>query len=78
MLLQDNNENVVTYTPGNIESTEEIGIDFEIYTYITKKWYLYFGTSTYNYKDTGTISGSKITLDKWANFSNLTNNFYFF
>jgi len=75
--LQDNAESVIIYTPINIDSTEEIGIDFEAYLNITDKWFLYFGTSTYNYKDKGTISGSSVTLDKWANFSNLTNNFTF-
>lgn len=75
--LQDNATNIITYTPINIESTEEIGFDFEAYLNMTERWFLYFGTSTYNYKDKGIISGSSVKLNKWANYSNLTSNFSF-
>lgn len=75
--IQDNLENVIVYTPLNIDSTEEIGIDFEAYLSITDKWNLYFGSSTYNYKDKGTFSGNKIELDKWANYSILSNDLSF-
>ena len=75
--LQDNSENVIIYTPLNITSTEEIGFDFETYLNITDKWSLYFGSSTYNYKDKGTFSGNNIELDKWANYSVLSNDFSF-
>jgi outer membrane receptor protein involved in Fe transport len=75
--IQDNSENVIVYTPLNIDSTEEIGIDFEAYLNITDKWSLYFGSSTYNYKDKGTFSGSSIQLDKWANYSIISNDFSF-
>ena len=75
--IQDNDNNTVTYTPVNIDSTEEIGFDFEAFLNITDKWFLYFGTSTYNYKDTGTISGITVKRDKWANYSDLTNSFSF-
>lgn len=72
--LQDNTENIIVYTPLNISSTEEIGFDFETNLNITERWFLYFGTSTYNYRDTGTISGTTLQRDRWANFSNLTSN----
>jgi len=44
--IQDNLENVIVYTPLNIDSTEEIGMDVEAYLSITDKWNLYFGSST--------------------------------
>jgi hypothetical protein len=72
--LQDNSENIIVYTPLNISSTEEIGFDFETNLNITERWFFYFGTSTYNYRDTGTISGATLQRDRWANFSNLTSN----
>ena len=31
--------------------------DFETNLNITDRWFLYFATSIYNYKDTGTVSG---------------------
>ena len=74
---QDNDNNTVTYTPVNINSTEEIGFDFEASFYITDKWYFYFGNSIYNYNDKGTIDGLSVQRDKWANFSNLANNYSF-
>lgn len=70
--LQDNENSILTYTPLNITSTEEFGFDFEANLNITDNWYLYFGTSTYNYKDKGAVSGTSLQRDKWANFSNLT------
>jgi hypothetical protein len=74
---QDNNNNTITYTPTNINSTEEIGFDFETSLYITDKWYFYFGTSTYNYNDKGTIDGLSVQRDKWANYSIFQNNYSF-
>lgn len=75
--IQDDSENVIVYTPLNIDSTEEIGFDFEAYLNITDKWSIYFGSSTYNYKDKGTFSENKIELDKWANYSILSNDISF-
>jgi len=75
--LQDNENNLVTYTTVNLESTREIGFDFETYLNITENWFLYFGTSIYNYNDKGIISGATVKRDKWANYSGLTNNLSF-
>jgi outer membrane receptor protein involved in Fe transport len=75
--LQDNSNTILTYTPLNIDSTEEIGFDFEAYFNITDKWSFYLGTSTFNYKDKGTISGSSVQRDKWANYSILSNDLSF-
>lgn len=72
--LQDNQNNILTYTPLNISSTEEVGFDFETNLNITERWFLYFGTSIYNYKDTGVISETPLQRDRWANFSNLASN----
>jgi hypothetical protein len=75
--LQDNATNIITYTPVNIKSTTEIGFDFETYFDVTERWSLYFGSSTYNYKDEGVISGSNVERDRWANYSILQNDFSF-
>lgn len=75
--LQNNVDNNVTYTPLNINKTVEIGIDFETHFDVTDNWFLYFGTSTYNFDDKGTLFGSKVQRDKWANYSILTNDFTF-
>jgi len=75
--LQDNTNNILIYTPLNISSTEEIGFDFETNLNITDRWFLYFATSIYNYKDTGTVSGTSLKRDMWSNYSNLTSNISF-
>lgn len=73
--LQDNENNVVTYTTVNLENTREIGFDFQTYLNITDNWFFSFVTSIYNYNDKGIISGSTVKRDKWANYSELTTNF---
>jgi len=75
--LQDNENNLVTYSKVNLENTREIGFDLETYLNITDNWSLYFGTSIYNYSDKGVISGSTIKRDKWANYSSFLNNLSF-
>ncbi|PTM11898.1 MAG: glucosamine-6-phosphate deaminase [Bacteroidetes bacterium] len=72
--LQDNENNLVTYSTINLESTREIGFDFDTYLNITDNWFLSFATSIYNYDDKGIISGSVVKRDKWANYSELTSN----
>ena len=73
--IQDNTENVIIYTPVNINSTEEIGFDVEAYLNITSKWFLSLGTSIYKIQDTGNFSGSLVSLNQWSNYTDLTNNF---
>ena len=72
--LQDNLDNVIIYTPINIDSTEEIGFDFEAYLNITSRWFLSLGTSIYKIRDTNSFSGSTIQLSQWSNYTDLTNN----
>lgn len=75
--LQNNSSNIITYTPLNIEETIEIGFDFETYFDVSDSWFLYFGTSIYNFDDKGTISGSNVQRDRWSNYSILSNDFTF-
>lgn len=75
--LQNNIENIITYTPVNINTTEEIGLDIEAYFDITERWSFYFGTSTYNYNDKATINGIEEQRDKWANYSIMQNDWSF-
>ena len=65
---------MIIYTPINIDSTEEIGFDFEAYLNITSRWFLSLGTSIYKIRDTNSFSGSTIQLSQWSNYTDLTNN----
>lgn len=75
--LQNNLENTITYTPININTTEEIGFDIEAYFDITKRWSFYFGNSIYNYNDKATLNGIEEQRDKWANYSIMQNDWSF-
>jgi len=75
--LQNNLERVIIYTPVNIDSTEEIGFDFEAYLNVTSRWFLSLGTSAYKIRDTNSFSGSTVQLSQWSNYTDLTNNFSF-
>ena len=75
--LQDNSTNIITYTPINIDETIEIGFDFETYFDVSDNWFLYFGTSVYNFDDKGTVFGSNVQRDKWSNYSILSNDLTF-
>jgi Outer membrane protein beta-barrel family/Carboxypeptidase regulatory-like domain len=75
--LQDNASNILTYTTLNINHTEEIGLDFEAYFDVVDNWSVYIGTSFYNYNDNTTLFDNTISQDKWANYTNFTNNFSF-
>ena len=75
--LQNNSTNIITYTPLNIDETVEIGFDFETYFDVSDNWFLYFGTSIFNFNDKGSLFGSNIQRDKWSNYSVLTNDFTF-
>jgi Outer membrane protein beta-barrel family len=75
--LQDNASNILTYTTLNINYTEEIGLDLEAYFDVVDNWSVYIGTSFYNYRDNTTLFDNNISQDKWANYTNFTNNFSF-
>ena len=75
--LQDNINNVITYTPLNIDVTHEYGFDFITYFDVTEKWFVYFVTSFYNTKDELQFLGTNVERDQWSNYSILSNDFSF-
>lgn len=75
--LQNNDTNVITYTPINIGETSEFAIDFLAYFDIGERWTSSFLTSTYYTEDRGVFNNSNVQLDKWANYSEWSNNFTF-
>lgn len=74
---QDNDQNIVAYSPFNLEQTTEFGIDFITYFSVTKNWSVYFVTSLYNAKDEGAFDGESISIDQWSNYSVISNDFSF-
>lgn len=75
--IQDNANNLIAYTPVNLDKTIEYGFDFLTNFSMTKNWYLSFVTSFYNVKGEATFESSQVKLDQWSNFTQLQNNFRF-
>ena len=75
--FQDNVNNTLAYTYVNIKQREEIGFDVSANIDVTDKWFLYLGASFYNYKDIGNFFNSALELDKWSNYTVLSNDFSF-
>lgn len=74
---QDNTNNLLTYTPINIDKTIEYGLDIVVYFNMTKRWTVYFVTSFYNSEDVGEFNGISVDQSQWANYTNLNNDFTF-
>lgn len=74
---QDNTNNILAYTPVNLDKTVDFGFDFAVDIYPTKTWNLYFVTSFYNISEENGFGNDRIKLDQWANYSILSNNFAF-
>ncbi len=75
--FQDNLNNEIAFSSVNLNFTEEIGLDIEAYFNIIEKWSVYIGTSFYNYKDNATFSGNQVNIDKWSNYTIMSNNISF-
>jgi len=52
-------------------------LDLEANFYVIDKWFVYIGTSFYNYKDNATLFNNTINRDRWANYSVLSNDISF-
>ncbi len=72
--LQDNNTNIITYSPVNLSKTIEYGFDFLSYFNLTDNISVYAVTSFYYTEDTGTFGGVTIDQDIWANYSEFSTN----
>lgn len=75
--IQDNSNNTLTYTPININKTEEFGFDFITYFDVMPNWSTYFVTSFYNTNDKGVFGTDFISRSQWSNYSMLSNDFTF-
>lgn len=71
--LQDNDNNLIIYTPTNLTNTVEFGFDFLAFFDMTAWWNIYFATSFYNIEEEATISGSLLKRDMWSNYTEWSN-----
>ena len=73
--LQDNNTNIVSWTPINFDKTIEYGFDFLTNFYVNDRWFVYAVTSFYNVEDQNDFGGDQVKKNKWSNYSVLQNDF---
>jgi len=74
---QDNDTNVIAYTPTNVDKTVDYGFDLAFDYYPTDRWNLYVVTSFYNITEDTDFGIDSIELSQWANYSILSNNITF-
>jgi outer membrane receptor protein involved in Fe transport len=70
---QNNETNIVAYTPTNLDKKVDYGFDFAFDYYPTSRWNLYFVTSFYNLTEESDFGEGFVKLDQWSNYSVLTN-----
>lgn len=75
--FQDNVNNILSYTPVNLNKTVEFGFDFITYLPVVENWSVYFVTSFYNTRDEAEFEGNLIDRNQWSNFTLLSNDFTF-
>lgn len=69
--IQNNETNIITYTPANIGKTTALGFSYESYFTVFDKLSLYFGTEVYNTIEKTQIENQAIKLDQWSNYTYL-------
>ncbi|WP_299883483.1 TonB-dependent receptor [uncultured Lacinutrix sp.] len=75
--IQDNENNILVYSPVNIEKSKEYGLDFITYFNVFDDWSIYFLTSFYNIEDASFFDNNFFRNNRWSNYSVLSNNLSF-
>jgi len=71
---QNNDTNILAYTPTNLDKKVDYGFDFAFDFYPTNTWNLYFVTSFYNISQETNFGQGFVELSQWSNYSELSNN----
>ncbi len=71
---QNNQTNIVAYTPINLDKKQEFGFDFGFDYSISNRWSMYAVTSFYNITEETNFIEGFVKLDQWSNYSVLQNN----
>ncbi|WP_407556515.1 TonB-dependent receptor domain-containing protein [Winogradskyella sp. 4-2091] len=74
---QDNDTNIIAYTPTNLENKVEYGFDLEYIAAPARHWDLYFVTSFYNIAEEASFIEGFAEQNQWSNYSVLSNSFAF-
>lgn len=75
--IQNNETNIIFFTPVNLDKKIEFGFDFSAYFKATKDWSVYFVTSFYNIEEETNFGNGFVKQDQWSNYSELQNDITF-
>lgn len=75
--IQDNENNIVTYTPFNLSNTVDYGIDYTSYFNVNDKWSMFIFASVFYIEDEAVFNDINVTRDMWTLYSDMTNSFNF-
>ncbi len=75
--LQNNNENIIVFSPTNLSKTKEFGLDFSTSFNLIENWSIYLYTSIYNIQDQAVFENSVLKMNQWSNYTSLSNSFLF-
>jgi len=70
---QNNQTNVVAFTPVNLDKKVDYGFDFAFEYSPVERWFLYAVTSFYNISEEANFGEGFVQLDQWSNYSILQN-----
>jgi len=74
---QNNETNIIAFTPTNLDKKVDYGFDFAFYKYITSRYFLYAVTSFYNITEETDFGEGFVKLSQWSNYSILQNSLSF-
>lgn len=75
--IQDNTNNIIAFTPTNINKSTEYGLDIEFYKSLTNRWFLYLANSLVNTEEQLTVDAINVKRNKWYNYSILSTDYSF-
>ncbi|WP_290696308.1 outer membrane beta-barrel family protein [Lacinutrix sp.] len=75
--IQDNNTNIIAFTPTNINTSNEYGLDIEFYYNLSNRWFLYLANSLSNTDETLIVDNTEINLGRWYNYSIFSTDYSF-
>jgi len=75
--IQDNENNLLVYTPINLDKTIDFGLDLSAYFNVTENWSVYLVTSFYNIEDEAKFNGTVLKSNTWSNYSVFSNDWSF-
>ena len=67
--FQDNDTNILTYTPQNIGKTAELNFAYETFFTAFDRLSIYFVTVMYYTKEETTVNNLNVRLDQWSNYT---------